>query len=108
MDPDRSGIPLAWAAHGALNAGTEWFTGHSLTIARMDGALQSLFAASYFSQVFLKGVPMDKPPALPQLTAADEQLKRAFKELQRLREAVAEAERSYLDREPRPLARPLS
>lgn len=77
----------------------------------MDGALQSLFAASYFRQVFLKGVPMEKPPALRiilQLTAADEQLKRKFKELQQLREAVAEAERSYLDREPRPLARPLS
>lgn len=53
---------------------------------------------------------MNKPPALsiPVLIAADEHLKREFHELQQLRKAVAEAERSHLDRELRPLAKPLS
>jgi hypothetical protein len=60
----------------------------------------------------LNGLPMSKQLAedrtSPALAAAVDHLKREFHELEQLREAVAEAERSNLDREQRPRARPLS
>ena len=46
--------------------------------------------------------------ALHALGSAVEHLKREYGELQRLREAVAEAERTYLNRQQHPQARPLS
>jgi hypothetical protein len=42
------------------------------------------------------------------LAATDDQLRREMSELQKLREAVAEAERSNLNRQQRPEPRPLS
>jgi hypothetical protein len=52
--------------------------------------------------------PLAEGKTSPTLEAALDHLKREFEELQQLREAVAEAERSNLDRERRPRARPLS
>jgi len=46
--------------------------------------------------------------ALPALASAVEHLKHEYGELQQLREAVAEAERTYLHRQQSPQARPLS
>jgi hypothetical protein len=46
--------------------------------------------------------------ALYALGSAVEHSKREYGELQRLREAVAEAERTYLNRQQHPQARPLS
>jgi len=46
--------------------------------------------------------------ALRTLAAETDHLTHEFKRLQQLREAVAEAERSYLDRQRRLRARPLS
>ena len=46
--------------------------------------------------------------ALHALGSAVEHLKREYGELQQLREAVAEAERTYLNRQQHPQARPLS
>jgi hypothetical protein len=46
--------------------------------------------------------------ALHALASTVEHLKREYCELQQLREAVAEAERTYLNRQQSPQARPLS
>jgi len=55
---------------------------------------------------------LDPPPMPPGLVDDDETpgppLKREYGELQQLREAVTEAERTYLNRQLHPQARPLS
>jgi hypothetical protein len=63
-------------------------------------------------QVDVKGLPMRKPLAeektFPTLAAAVDHLKREFDELQQLREALAKAERSNLERDQRRRTEPLS
>ena len=53
-------------------------------------------------------IPMAQSKTLDTLAAASDSLRRELNELQKLREAVAEAERSKLDRQQPPEARPVS
>ena len=52
--------------------------------------------------------PMTQDKVSTLLAATDDRLRRELSELQKLREAVAEAERSSLDRQKRAEPRPLS
>lgn len=86
-----------------------------LNLVNVDGGPARTYFCSRPSncrmELHLKGLPMRKPLAegkySPTLTAVDD-LQREMDALLELRKAVAEAERSNLERRQRPLARRLS